>query len=106
VGVGRRRSQGAQRNSLVKLAVNELYQDLDALKLVVLRKLNCTLRMLEVERFIRIRSPIAQAFQKKLSANVLKQYSHGLRGKLGGTKTSLVATIRRARGKADFGYPE
>jgi hypothetical protein len=97
---------GGKRDSLIKLAVNELHQNLHALKLVVVGEFNGPLRMLEVECLIRIRSPIPQAFEVKLRANVLKQNSHHLPRVFVGTVPSVVADIGRARRNALYGYPE
>ena len=61
------------------------------MKLVLFRKLNGPLGMFEIESFIRIRSPVSQALQEELGANMLKQDSHELRK---GDKRNTTKPIR------------
>jgi len=61
---------------LIELPVNELHDNLQALQLIVAGVFNRPLRVLEVERLIRIGRPTAQSLEEQLSSRLLQENFH------------------------------
>ena len=65
-----------QRENLIKLTVEKLHCYLDAVKAILMGKINRSSRMLKIKSFVRIGGPIAQSTKVKPRARVLQENFH------------------------------
>src|ERR1035437_1916901 len=70
------RRKWRQRKNFVELAVNEFDRDLDAGQSMLAGKINGSLRMLKIQRLLRICGPVPQTAQVQPRAAVLQENFH------------------------------